>query len=57
MNKNQKEINTLLNQSMTNLQINFEKEKCNIKYEEYKFGPKSILWNISNISKFNLKYT
>ena len=53
MNKNQKEINTLLNQSMTNLQINFEKEKCNIKYEEYKFGPKSILWNISNILNEN----
>ena len=52
MNKNQKDIDILLNQSMTNLKINFEKEKSDIKYEEYNFN-KTNLWNISNILNEN----
>ena len=53
INKNQKEINTLLNQSMSNLKIDFEKEKCNIKYEEYNFNKQSTLLGLSNILNEN----
>ena len=53
INKNQKEINTLLNQPMSNLKIDFEKEKCNIKYEEYNFNNKSTLSGLTNILNEN----
>lgn len=49
MNQNEKEMNELLNKNMSNLNIQFEKEKCNIKLEEYNFGKKNIFPKLSNI--------
>lgn len=52
INKNQKEINELLKQPMSNLKINFEKDKNTIKYEEYYFNLKQW-WKPSNILNEN----
>lgn len=47
INRNQKDINELLNQAMKNTKINFEEDKNNIKYEEYIFN--GNLFNLSSI--------
>ena len=49
INKNQKEANILLSQNMSNLNLNFDKEKCDIKFEKYNFNDSIILDKLSNI--------
>ena len=49
ISKNQKKVNLLLSQPISNLKISFEKEKSNIKYEEYYFNsPNKLLSNLLN---------
>ena len=38
---------------MSNLKIDFKKEKCSIKYEEYNFNKQSTLSGLSNILNEN----
>ena len=49
MNKNQKDTNDLLSQSMSNLNLNFDKENCDIKFEKYNFNDSIILEKLSSI--------
>ena len=70
INKNQKQINILLQEQMKNIKFNYKEEESNIKYEEYYFNgisiPKdiefkdissnsiNISWKIENINNINI---
>ena len=52
INKNQKEIDILFNQSMKNINIIFDEEKSDLKFNEYFFNG-GELWKLSNILNEN----
>ena len=52
MNKNQKEVDLLVNKSMKNLNIIFDEEKSDLKFNEYFFNG-GELWKLSNILNEN----
>ena len=49
VNKNKKETDLLLGQSMSNLNLNFDKEKLDIKFEKYSFNDSILLEKLSSI--------
>ena len=49
MNKNQRETTSLFSQSLSSLNLNFDKEKCDIKFDKYSFNESIYLDKLSNI--------
>ena len=60
INKTQKNMNKLFQNLMKNIKINYEKDKNNIKYEEYYFNglfiPKNIEFKDVTTSSLNIKW-